>query len=423
MKKANLILISIDTLRADEVGSINPEVDSLTPNIDNFAKTGTAFKKFYSQGPNTRAAFPPIMTSTYPLMFGDYRKVGIRPRVSFVEILRRNGYATAGFHSNPYLSKNFGYDRGFDIFFDGIAENSQYTSAKNILKKNKFVFGIIKGVYSQFKKATEKKLGNKAPYTPADTIVDMGEKYISNTNNPFFLWLHLMDAHMPYPGEGEKFFERINQHRRGEVEITDEELKTHRKLRYDRIRFIDGKIGELINFLKDKKLLKDTFMFICSDHGEELLEHGDLEHRDKFYEELIHVPFVTNYPGCDPDSLHGNIDIPATILEASGIVIPKIFMGRSLRKRRDSVFSEVIDRHTNHRKICIINNHWKLTTDTGNASENSELYRLDDDPNEKIEVSSTNRDVVNELLSDIDAHNQAKKEIERKTLLLKALKI
>ena len=80
MEKKNIILISIDTLKADEVGCINPD-SSLTPNIDRMAGNGYCHKNCFSQGPNTPSSFSALMTSTYPLMFGDYRTEGIRKRL------------------------------------------------------------------------------------------------------------------------------------------------------------------------------------------------------------------------------------------------------------------------------------------------------------------------------------------------------
>lgn len=119
-----VVLVTVDSLRADRVGVTTPphrRERGLTPNLDAFGETGTTCTQAFATGPGTRLSFPGILTSTTPLAFGGYNRLS-EERPSLAERLREAGYTTGGFHSNAQLSPEFGYDRGFDAF-DGALGN------------------------------------------------------------------------------------------------------------------------------------------------------------------------------------------------------------------------------------------------------------------------------------------------------------
>ena len=114
MSFKHIILITVDCLRADHVGCIGG--GSYTPNIDNFAKNALIFTKAFANGPGTNQSFPSILSSTYFLMHGGLRLLPYYETLP--EVLSRYGYRTVGFHSNPFLSSKFGWNKGFHEFYD-----------------------------------------------------------------------------------------------------------------------------------------------------------------------------------------------------------------------------------------------------------------------------------------------------------------
>ena len=162
----NIVLLTVDTLRRDVLGCYGG--GDLTPFIDSIQKRCLRFTKAHSPGPYTRAAFPGVLTSSYYLEYG-VQKMLSGKRVLISEALKRKGLITAGFHSNPHLSGYFGWNRGWDVFYDSMQED----------------------------------VDPKAPYIKASIINQRVERWLSSfaaegSRKPFFLWVHYMDVHEPY---------------------------------------------------------------------------------------------------------------------------------------------------------------------------------------------------------------------------------
>lgn len=116
----NIILLTLDALRKDVLGNYGNE-EGLTPFVDSLEQKCIRFTRAHSSGPYTQTAFPGILTSSYYLEYG-YRKMLSEKRVLISEVLQRAGVHTAGFHSNPYISGYFGWNRGWDIFYDSMED-------------------------------------------------------------------------------------------------------------------------------------------------------------------------------------------------------------------------------------------------------------------------------------------------------------
>jgi arylsulfatase A-like enzyme len=117
----NVILITIDTLRRDVFGCYG-NAYSLTPFMDSLQEKCLRFDRAYATGPYTQASFPGILTSSYYLEYGRQKNLPAQKRL-ISEVLRENGVATAAFHSNPYLSGYFGWNRGWDTFYDSMEDD------------------------------------------------------------------------------------------------------------------------------------------------------------------------------------------------------------------------------------------------------------------------------------------------------------
>ena len=212
--KKNIILITVDCLRADRFGFLNYG-EKITPHIDLLANNnGIIFTQAFSNATHTTASVSSFLTGTYPLYKGN---VFISDRITIAGHMKKNGYDTAAFHSNAIISQNPNdYKKGFNTFED-VHESHDLTkdqnSTSNIFKK----FNIVKGwqfvtkisrIFGKnrfaFKYITTKAYfminrNSNSPYASADAL---NKKVISwleqSSSSPFFLWMHYMDAHAPY---------------------------------------------------------------------------------------------------------------------------------------------------------------------------------------------------------------------------------
>ncbi|MEM2951062.1 MAG: sulfatase, partial [Nitrososphaeria archaeon] len=271
----NVLLLSIDCLRYDSLGVFGNK-NHLTPFLDSVSEQCIIFTQAHSTGPYTQASFPGILTSSYYLDFGRTPYLSTQ-RTLISEVLQKNGIVTAAFHSNPYLSEFFGWNRGWNTFYDSMNEE--------VSEKQPFISGhaINMKVRNWFKTKKE---------------------------GPFFLWVHYMDVHEPYIpkkeylnsvypeldiNEDEMFtlFKEVLLKR----DISDKNKVLLLKKLYDaKVREVDDYVKELFAILEEFSLLKDTWIIILSDHGDEFSEHGGLSHDGKMYEELIHVPLLIRHP-------------------------------------------------------------------------------------------------------------------------------
>ncbi|HDN81131.1 MAG TPA: hypothetical protein ENG41_00185, partial [Methanomicrobia archaeon] len=299
----NVVLLTVDCLRADHMSCYGYKRET-TPFIDRLAKKSLFFKNAFSNGPNTRHSVPSFLSSTYPLLFlqeinGGKFHIGRR---SVAEILKNNGYATAAVHSNPYISKFYGYDRGFDYFNDFLLGQVEDEIKESRLKK------IFREVVKGLKAITLHKL----PHEDGKRINYEGLRWLENVDEPFFLWLHYMDVHMPYVPPNQ-FLEEIGVKKYSHIKkvwmgkkiddikmrdkIKDEEIMDYINLYDGCVRYTDSLLKEIVS--KIEKRYPDTIFIITADHGEEFREHGDLSHLEKLYDELLHIPLLFYGKGID----------------------------------------------------------------------------------------------------------------------------
>jgi arylsulfatase A-like enzyme len=311
---ANVILITIDAIRRDMFGSYGNR-QNLTPFIDSLSSQSLLFTKAQSSGPYTQAAFPGLLTSSQYLDYGKPGRLSGH-RILISEVLKRNGIRTAGFHSNPYLSSYFGWNRGWDVFYDSL----------------------------------EDEVSPKQPYIKGDAINRRVAEWLSSHTAakdycPFFLWVHYMDVHEPYIPE-RKYLEsvdssvaltedemfRLFQETIVPQNVSDQEKIILLKTLYSaHVREVDQHVQELVVQIERMNLLNDSVIIITSDHGDEFNEHGGLSHQDKMYSELIDIPLLIHGAGQSgiSDRLVSNIDIPATVVHLFGLNPVEGFQGVS----------------------------------------------------------------------------------------------
>lgn len=320
----DIFLLTVDALGARHVGFLGYDRET-TPRLDGLAERGIGARTCIAQSSHTRESMPSLFYSAYPFQLGE---VGPVPddRPTIATELGDIGYATAGFHSNPYLSRAYGFDRGFDAFDDALP-----------LGRNRLLVFLHRAI-------NRLKL---QPYTPAEDLNRKGLSWLdSTTTERRFLWLHYMDPHGPYqpPERTQRLFrdETVGQReaktlwRRTVDEpgtISDEERETLIDLYDAEIRYTDEMIGAFVDRLDARGLLGSSLIVVAADHGDAFGRHDIYGHPRRLYEELIHVPLLVLDPSEPPLRVERpieNIDVGPTILDTVGRDVPPEFEGDPL---------------------------------------------------------------------------------------------
>jgi len=432
--KKNVILITIDCLRTDHLNcyGYNRETTSF---INSIAKRGTLFRNAFANGPFTSAAFPAILSSTYPLQNG--RHITLKDRIPVSELLQEKGIKTAAIHSNPYLSSYFGYNRGFDYFEDFI-DYSQSTKREikkiygwkyiifKILDKlpllKKFLISVKNLLFSQTSlKASKKNKLATLPYAPAETISKYAINWLNgNYKESFFLWLHYMDLHEPYL-LGNINIEQIYSKglpRSQILEMKKENIKDIMNLYDDKLRYIDASLERLYDFLLKKKILGNTIIILTSDHGDQFYEHGSLGHRVSYFEEIIHIPLLIygeNFKEKQVDKLVCQLEIAPTILSFYSIEPPSNYKGFNLfsELKRSFIISETsydkrgsyIENHKMYPpkfvSFCYRTKEWKYIF---YSNKPEELYNFKKDPRERNNVINKHPEIIDKAKKILKEH-------------------
>lgn len=316
---SNILLITVDTLRADHLSSYGyPRQTS--PVLDALAAEGVRFDQASVQWPKTGPSFASIFTSTYPRDNGIVRRVGIDLPCQFsmlAEGLQEQGYGTYAVVSNGALGREFHFDQGFDLYVESwkVKHEGETIDPNGAEAVNRLATGVIGEI---------------------------------DRSRPFFLWVHYLDPHFPYrpPAAWSDRFQddehfdpttRIQlmpRHRQDMVGIGRSQVLDGRDelafyvARYDaEIAYTDHQIGLLLDTLRAEGLMERTLTAFTSDHGESLGDHHYYFDHGRFgFQTCLRVPFILHYPGVlsprvdrQPVEL---LDLAPTLLEAAGMPLP-----------------------------------------------------------------------------------------------------
>jgi arylsulfatase A-like enzyme/Tfp pilus assembly protein PilF len=385
----NVIVITIDTLRADHLGCYGYK-EIRTPNIDALAADAARFEHAYTVVPVTLPSHTVIFTGTYPMRSGmhDFSANKLSPQQpTLATALKQSGYATGAVIGAAVLDSRFGLNQGFDFYYD----------------------------HFDFSRLEESNLDEME--RPGNVVADLALDWLGkNSQRKFFLWMHLYDPHFPYRPP----------------EPYSQEYASHL---YDgEIAFADAQVGRLLQFLKKNGLYQNTIIVLSGDHGESLGEHGEKTHGFFIYNATMHVPLIVRLPGksvpavlSDPVSL---VDLMPTILAAAGLDIPAQVQGRSLVPTLHgkpfgldrSLYGETF--------LPRLHFNWSELRGAENAkyhfidAPQSELYDLTRDPHEVHNLISEKRAVAEEMRSQLKGlirEYSAGKEMAEKTGLDPAL--
>ncbi|MEF8814327.1 MAG: sulfatase-like hydrolase/transferase [Halovenus sp.] len=381
----NIVLVTIDSLRADHCGFLNRTCE-LTPTLDALAADGIAFENAIVPGPRTPSSMPVVWTGEHisPRNLGIYtkydekksrareRRARIRRHLTrhrtLPQRLSERGYTTAGVTANPWTSSDTAFDRGFDVFHS-IGESPEMQRTDLTAKLGSLL--------------TDGEIGKwLLRWTDFYETV---EEARSELDEPYFLWVFLLDPHQPYVTPREYRVENTAletyyaSHRFNNHFYTDElpaRIETRVKRAYrDTIRSVDAFTEQLLDDVED-----DPVVVIHSDHGEAFGEHGFYGHRTQLYEENIHVPLLVSGLGSS-----SAVTAPVSLRQ-----LPRLIEACSVNTfRPEEVTSPVVVTKTEEEeRVAVRTETWKYirggeTWEYVRVGEGEELYQLSEDPQEQ----------------------------------------
>lgn len=299
LSRPNVLLISIDSLRADRLGCYGNPRDT-SPRIDTLARRGVLFTNAWSTTSWTLPAHVSLLSGRSLLGHGVREARRIPASVPMLaETLHGIGYQTAAFVSAPWLSSRFGFDRGFDLYDD---------------------FSV------PFTPDRESRMRAQATLS-APLLAPAIERWLRQAAKPpFFLFLHYFDVHYDYspPAPYNTMFDpsydgpitgrRFHADPRIRPDMAKRDLD-HLLALYDgEIRFTDDHIGRVLDLMEELGFLKSTFIVLTADHGDEFFEHGGKGHHRTLYEEVLRVPLILSWPGRLAQGLR--VEEPVSIVDA-----------------------------------------------------------------------------------------------------------
>ncbi len=287
---SNVLLITIDTLRADRVGAYGNS-SGLTPALDRLAETGLRFEAAYTPVPMTLPAHASILTGLEPFSHGIRNNTSFRlgQTPTLATMLKAAGYRTGAFVGAFVLSAKFGLNRDFDVYDDRIGYKGDPAGVRIAERRAERVIGP----------ATEWILG-------------------SDRSRPWFAWVHLYDPHAPYQAPPE--------YGRGHSPYDAE------------VAYTDAMIARGLETLRAAGQLDRTIVIAVADHGESLGEHGEATHGLFAYDATLRVPMIVSAPGIRARVVRtpvASVDLVPTVLELLGIAVPSGLDGRSLLTAED----------------------------------------------------------------------------------------
>lgn len=316
-KAPNVLLIVLDTVRADVLSTYGYPKPT-APNIDRLAREGALMSQAISTDFWTLPSHASMLTGQYPSRHGATSESGRLDAglSSLAEILRAAGFRTGGFVTNAWLSKERGFGQGFD----------EYVESWKMPATNPSTLAIDRhGVR------------NAIEWMAAPNALDA----------PFFAFVNLNSAHMPYnPGsealitlspkprsiEGSRRLRKLTgmwEHLGGTLELNEVDYEILRELYEAEVLQVDALVGELVGALEAAGRLDDTLIIVTADHGENLGDHGSIDHLFSMYDSTLHIPMVLRHPtsfeaGRVDTALASPIDLLPTILSVAGVPLPDI---------------------------------------------------------------------------------------------------
>ena len=372
----NVVVVLIDTLRADKLQSINRESRVRAPTLNRLAEEGSLFTAAQSTENWTKPSVAAVLTGLYPRTHGARTQQAVLSEDALLlsEHLKEQGFQTASFIANGYVSDRFGFDQGWDKYRNFIREEVS-SDATN-------VFG------------------------------EASEWAREHKDERFFLYVQTIDPHVAYdpgdeylrmyddrdyqgPVEPRRTPTLLEDAKRGRITFSESDATRLEALHDGEITQHDVELEKFLKGLGELGVLDDTLVVVVSDHGEEFDDHGSWGHGHSIYQELLHVPFLFHLPGVVPErrveSAVSTVDLAPTVVDLLGVPPLPSAEGHSLvslmhggstqgpeRGGPPIAFSDFLD----ERRVAVAGD-WKLVV-RGNLT--ASLFHLATDPSEEEQL-------------------------------------
>jgi arylsulfatase A-like enzyme len=420
------LLVTVDALRASHLAQYGYDRDTF-PVLDELLDAGgTHFRATFANGTNTKISLPSILCSQY--IAHDAIQKGPTVASALPESV-----STAGIHSNTYFG-GVGTDvPGFDTFEDfGVSGTDSASRGPPHKRLFRWSMDVVRpvveslGVRSVAEQIQQKifpasMIHEFSVYEDAETTTDRALAWLENVDGEFFLWVHYMDPHRPY---GMDLDDPVYTHPADETEIadlmstagvrpdslTDEQRRRIIDLYDSDVRYTSTHVGRLFDWLRDRGLWEDLDVILTADHGEEFGDHGSYFHRNRPYDELIHVPLAIkcrNGRHSDNDSLstvdeqRELLDVAPTVCLFQGVSPPSAFEGEPLFGGDTRTVFATGSFNDDGQVVAVRDIDWKYIDLVGGPKE---LYELSADPEERENLAEENPEHCDRLRDIIPRH-------------------
>ena len=388
--KPDIILITIDSLRADHLGLYGYDRPT-SPVLDALASEAAVVRDHIAQAPYTKASIASLFTGRFPsshktytvtTSFGVAMTGRVEEKLPMTDVLDPElwtlagalssaGYETVGLTTNPFLLQEFGFANGFRHY--------------------QFLVG-------------------KGEFVGAREVVRAGLAHLARPDRqPMFLWMHFMEPHSPYAPPADR---RARFPSREPARIAPRERippwlsaggppdANYYEALYDaEIADVDAAVGEFVAAMREGQRWQQLVLVVTSDHGEEFFEHGGFEHNNTLFDEMLRVPLLIKAPGLPPGMREIQtqaVDLAPTLAAAAGAAVPAGLAGADLGPllRRASGAEPMAFAERPGDRYTIRTREWKLIS---NLEGQDALYNLLADPKERVNLAGTETDRTHQL--------------------------
>ncbi|RLM34462.1 sulfatase-like hydrolase/transferase [Haloarcula sp. Atlit-120R] len=457
-QRPNVLLIVLDTARAR---TVLPGLESgLMPTLSRIANDGTTFTDATATAPWTLPSHAGMFTGKYASSHGVHAGNHIFDPDSapLASRLSDAGYRTAGISGNVWISPEFGFDAGFDEFsmkwdlFWDAPELSSVISNRNTTATGDTILDVFRGqgpvdllkgaLTTGYAKFLAERNDDGARHTTSRTVKWLEQN--GTADDPFFYFLNYVEPHLPYeppepfldeylpdgadPSRVSNLDQDPWQYVAGDRELTDADIELFKSLYEAELAYLDTQLGRLYDTLAEQGILDETAIILVGDHGENIGEHGLMDHQYCLYETLIHVPLIIRYPelfndkevsgpvelrdlyptvtdlaGAEPPadtdvSTHSLVPRDGTVPVRDSAIAEYLVPQPSMDAIREAVesFDETATRFDRPLR-AIKTTDWKFIEAPGDT----ELYDRDEDPTERIDIASMHPDICERLGTDL----------------------
>lgn len=406
----NIVLITVDTLRADHLSSYGYRLME-TPQMDRLAREGVRFARAIAPSSWTLPSLVSIQTGNDPVVHGQMTDDSLLSAeiTTAAEALREHGYQTAAFVTNAYVRAKKGLAQGFAVYQH--AEDQRFAPTFNGLSLYKFLLPI------------------RAATHAAEEVTRRAIRFLQRERSePFYLWIHYIDPHVPYgdwyvnehPAYDRDYggetgraitIAQLQEMMSGRVVPPPAEIRHWNACHDAEILYLDRQLGRLLDELDRLGLSENTLTILTADHGEEFWDHDYLCHGNTLYREVVHVPLLARWPGrLEPGRTVGAtvslLDIAPTLFAAAGAPAPPGMQGMDILPLTQAasgindrtVFSSLKLQQNNMRSAHT--DRYDLIHDLGRGE--TLLFDAQADPEQRHNLAAGQPEVVEELSARIE---------------------